>query len=484
MNIKTAKEFYSEITNKNIFERNIIDLDGKILEIKRLNSQRITFNSCTFNCDSLNFLGINNLDLSIEFIDCTFNCSIKFENCNFQGLTFLNTKSLKALKLFKGFDENNSLRIGAFNFTNKTFNKNSLDTKFSFGSCIFLNQFTFENINHIDGFFDFYDNILGSENKEHTYITFYTSKLFNCNFVNNIFQSPTQFHEISFTYLPIRKLPHTVFRNNTFGKLSFSKSNFDKLIVFAECDFLSTAYFGECKNIQDSEITLVGCEFKGFSLFNKSTINFLNIDRCTFAKSVSFNNSEFNKLRLFEVKFEKGAFFDEMKINNVFNKEYLKEDKNALLDWKKTLRTIKLELQKTENRIDYNHYKAFELEVYNSELSWSKNFNDKFTLVFYRLSSFYGTNWRRALIFTIASGIFWFVILYRIENSGGYNLHKINDFFNGLFRFFLITDFYNPLKSDRIYLNNSVSWIPLIFGKLFIAFGLYEMIQSFRKFRS
>lgn len=373
MNIKTAKEFYSEINNNNIFDRNVIDLDGEILEIKRLNSQWVTFNSCTFNCDSLNFLGINNPDLIIEFINCTFNCSVKFENCNLEGLTFLNTRILKALKLFKGLDLNNSLQIGSFSFTNKEFNENSVDTKFSFKSCVFFNKFVFENINHNDGFFDFYDNVLGEENKEFTYITFYTSHLFNCNFVNNHFKSKTQFNEISFSYLPIQKLPNTIFRNNTFGKVSFSQSSFNKIIVFAYCNFLSTAYFGECKNIQDSEITLVGCEFKGFSLFDKSTINFLNIDRCTFAKSVSFNNSEFNKFILFEVKFERGAFFDEMKINNVFNKEYLKGDKKALLDWKKTLRTIKLELQKTENRIDYNHYKAFELEVYNAELSWSEN---------------------------------------------------------------------------------------------------------------
>lgn len=52
---------------------------------------------------------------------------------------------------------------------------------------------------------------------------------------------------------------------------------------------------------------------KVFHFFNKSKIDFLNIDRCTFGKSSSFTDAEFNTLKLFEVKFEGGAYFDEMK---------------------------------------------------------------------------------------------------------------------------------------------------------------------------
>jgi hypothetical protein len=56
--------------------------------------------------------------------------------------------------------------------------------------------------------------------------------------------------------------------------------------------------------------------------------------------------------------------------------------------------------------------------------------------------------------------------------------------FSGFFRFLLVTDFYNPLETERIYLTNPFSWLIFILGKIFIAFGIYEMIQSFRKFKA
>ncbi|MGA9639334.1 hypothetical protein, partial [Flavobacterium sp.] len=65
-----------------------------------------------------------------------------------------------------------------------------------------------------------------------------------------------------------------------------------------------------------------------------------------------------------------------------------------------------------------------------------------------------------------------------------YNSDQIEAYFVSLFRFFLITDFYSPFEAGRNYLTNIGSWIPFIFGKIFIAFGIYEMIQSFRKFKA
>jgi len=44
--------------------------------------------------------------------------------------------------------------------------------------------------------------------------------------------------------------------------------------------------------------------------------------------------------------------------------------------------------------------------------------------------------------------------------------------------------FFNPLVNDKVYLTNPLSWLIFIFGKIVIAFGIYEMIQSFRKFKA
>lgn len=186
---------------------------------------------------------------------------------------------------------------------------------------------------------------------------------------------------------------------------------------------------------------------------------------------------------MFEVKFGGGAYFDEMKINKVLDKSYLK-DKSKILDWKRTLRAIKQESQKVENRIDFNNYRNYELAAHYEELNILTNFKDTSILWATKWSSNFG-NWFWSLGFTLLSGLFWYSILYRIENSGTFNFEKINEYFVGAFRFFLVTDFYNPLiESPRTYLDNGWSWLIFIFGKIFIAFGIYEMIQSFRKFKA
>ncbi|MEO8255077.1 MAG: hypothetical protein ABI554_11890, partial [Flavobacterium sp.] len=272
------------------------------------------------------------------------------------------------------------------------------------------------------------------------------------------------------------------FFNNTFEKVKFDDSKFIGKCEFDKCDFSSTTWFEKCRNLNNSKLRFVACEFKGFSLFNNSKINFLNIDRCTFDKSSSFADAEFNTLKLFEVKFAGGAYFDEMKINKVLNKSYL-NDKSSISEWKKTLRAIKQESQKTENRIDFNNYRNYELAAHYEELSFKKNFKDTSILWATKWSSNFG-NWFWSLCFTLLSGFIWYSILYRIENGGAYNPDQLENYFISLFRFFLITDFYSPFETGRNYLSNIESWIPFVLGKIFIAFGIYEMIQSFRKFKA
>jgi len=59
-----------------------------------------------------------------------------------------------------------------------------------------------------------------------------------------------------------------------------------------------------------------------------------------------------------------------------------------------------------------------------------------------------------------------------------------DNFMKGAFRFFLVTDFSSPFRAKGEFFENWGIWIPLILGKIFIAFGIYEMIQAFRKFKA
>ena len=182
-----------------------------------------------------------------------------------------------------------------------------------------------------------------------------------------------------------------------------------------------------------------------------------------------------------EVKFGGGAYFDEMKIHDILNKIFLKEEQN-IVQWKRTIRAIKQEFQKNENKIEFNNYRNFELEAHYQELKFDVNFKDKFILLATKWSSNFG-NWIWSLCFTVIAGLFWYILLYVNENSFIFDSSKLSTFFTGYFRFMLVTDFSNPLI-QKGFLTNILSWILLIIGKIFIAFGIYETIQSFRKFKA
>lgn len=488
--ILSEEQFYRKLNHSNGLTNKTIDLDNKTLTIQNSNLGWITFENCIFNCNQLKFNNIKNSDFILEFNNCRFNCEVSFSNCIFNSLTFKNTKTLKSLKIQKGLSDNNVLELNVFEFSNDAnLEKPELNTNFHISNTEIKDTFSFENINHIEGKFRFLENKLGNKEKNKGQFMFTNSNFSNAYFFRNCFNELTTFYNTTFKYnseyltSSNAGYEYTSFYKNTFEKVNFSNSNFIAKCDFDKCDFLSTTWFENCKNLDNSELRFVSCEFKGFSLFNKSKVNLLDIDRCTFDKSSSFTDAEFNTLKLFEVKFGGGAYFDEMKINKVLDKSYLKNKGKKILEWKRTLRAIKQESQKTENKIDFNNYRNYELAAHYKELRLRTNFKDTSILWATKWSSNFG-NWFWAFWFTIISGFIWYSILYRIENSGEYNSDQIESYFISLFRFFLITDFYSPFETGRNYLSNIGSWIPFIFGKVFIAFGIYEMIQSFRKFKA
>ncbi|HTG66440.1 MAG TPA: hypothetical protein VL859_08705 [Flavobacterium sp.] len=484
-------DFYNKLANEDIFEDQIFDFDGQTLSVNQFKSEWITFKNCTFNCKNLEFKNIQNEKLTLEFYNCIFNCNVSFLYSTLDNLRFKNTKALKSLNIGSGISK---LKLNVFEFSNDSeIEKPELSTDFNIRNTNF-EIFIFEYINHTNGMFRFLGNTILKQDSNGNISSFGGSTITNILFYNNTFGKYANFKRVIFNSTENLKPPGSGFEfpgfyKNNFAKVSFSQSKFTCTFQFENCDFLSTTSFENCKNLDNSKLKFVACEFKGFSLFNKSKINFLDIDRCTFDKSSSFTDTEFNTLKLFEVKFGGGAYFDEMKINKVLDKSYLKNN-SEILEWKRTLRAIKQELQKTENKIDFNRFRSYELAAHYQELDWKWNsgFIDKSILFAAKISTDFGNSWRKALRFTIVSGFLIYLFLYIIENRkfsiDTLNWNNWERLLSGFFRFLLVTDFYNPLETDRIYLTNPLSWLILIFGKIVIAFGIYEMIQSFRKFKA
>ena len=456
------------------FVDKIIHIDGNglfLTESDIENIKSLSFHNCIFTGTLIEFEDINRPDFKLGFFDGEIKVTLDIKNCNFERLGFRDVKSSKSIYISGSYQDfflrNNSL---------KEKKENLLSANITFSHLKISQKFELDFINHVKGEFRFSDVEISISDSENI-INFENSTFNDVEFFKCKFQSKTSFKEMSITEI-------CEFEICEFKKVDFNNSNF-KNLYFNLCDFNSTCWFENFDCLINSCISFTACEFKGFSLFNKSKFNFLNIDRCTFDKSSSFTDAEFNSIKLFEVKFGGGAYFDEMKINNVIDKSYLNNSGEKILEWKRTLRAIKQELQKTENKIDFNRFRGYELAAHYEELNYKDNFKDVAILWATKITTDFGINWEKAFWFTLKWGFVFFTLFFVIENcNNDFDIKNWSQFTSGFFRFFLVTDFFNPLVNDRVYLTNPLSWVVFIFGKIVIAFGIYEMIQSFRKFKA
>jgi len=494
----TEEDFFELIKNNNTIEGYTFDIHGEniILNENNLNSEILYFKDCTFNGSKLSFENINNSKLILSFEHCTINCELSIFNCQIKVFSLIDIKKLNSLNIIGLNDSPCEFEI--FQFHNG-FTRNpiyTLESNIYISNCVFKNgNLRIEKITHKQGSFTFSNNvILNDDDKLYKSSIFNDSYLSFANFTNNKFETSVDFKNVTFynnNFFDVNKNESeanpnvALFLHNNFKNVKFTNSNFIQFSQFISCNFNGKIDFSNTGNIKDSILLFSECEFNGITYFNDCKINTTTFNGCSFEKTTTFNNSKFNKLFFIKVKFDKAAYFDYLTIRNLNNRSFLKTRLVELNNWKITLRTIKQELQKTENRIDFNRFRSYEMAAYYKELNWSSNFKDKFILCATKHSTDFGNSWTKAFWFTIISGLIWFLILYRIENTGSFNPAKANDFFVGAFRFFLVTDFYNPLlENSKIYLTNSYSWLVFIIGKIFIAFGIYEMVQSFRKFKA
>lgn len=472
----------NELKYTDLKEKSEIKFLGDIIVFDKgdLFGQSIIFTNKTFICEKLIFENITNEDLNVHFYDCTFNCNLEFDTCAFEDLTFIScdiySRALVILNAninYLSFKENTKdvRNVKTNNITNGTIEING-------GK---INSIEIENINFEKGKLTIinFDSI---ENCSIIRSTLNYIVISHCNFKS---------HFEYFGNKTTSRLDSAFFNHCTFNHSSFFKTIFNNDTHFADCKFLNITKFESTGNEIKTALRFDDCEFLKQVSFNKSRIHKISFNNLKFYDIISLQETYFDIVDIDRTVFDKQANFDDIQIKQIYNCN------------RRTIRTIKLQLQKAENKIDYNKFRVYEFNAYREDIKKKlKEFEkdkdhlnhrkrepiqlkrDLFILYISDIVSEYGTDWKRAIKFTLLSGLFWYSILYRIENSGVFNSEKVNEFFVGAFRFFLVTDFFNPLENDRTYIENGWSWLIFILGKIFIAFGIYEMIQSFRKFKA
>lgn len=460
-------EFYRIAKTIGIIEFKIIDLSN--IDLTDINS--IEFIDCVFSNPLMIFDNLNNDKKIIRLTKCILN-SIQFSNCNLNILSILEIKIANKFSIFNSVIDN-------FNLSDCSDINDLMEFKYN----TFNEIFNFEN-NHFEaGSLMFYDNSFSKE------------CIFQRNTFNIIGFAKTIFKDfVAFTTNNFSRNNSAEFFICEFQKVDFSGLE-NVLFLFSYCNFYGNCLFNDIKYNVINEISIADCFFEKNLQFNKSSLYKLRLEDIKCQEIASFQDTFFDEIKIERVIFKEGALFDDIQIKKIDSCD------------RRTIRTIKLQLQKFDNRIDYNRFKVYEFNTYIDEIkSKLKRYRedkngfyhrkrqpiqlerDLYVLKISEFVSEYGTDWKRALKFTLITGFLFFTSFYILENFNyQLDLKNWNEFLFGYLRFFLITDFKNEyyINGETVLkFNCFISFLPFIFGKIVIAFGMYEMIQSFRKFKS
>ena len=418
MKLIEENEFYSLLHN-----------DGKV-EFKIVNLTTINLTKTTA-IELINCLFIGNLNIidddildngegnykSISIKNCIFK-EVNFNKCNFSLFDISDIKSTNDFSF-------NNCKIQTFRFLDCS----NLDFGITFRQSELNDTFTFENNHFLDrGHLSFVNTVFNSN------VILQKNTFTTLRFAFAKFREFTAINDNKFT----NSLAENAFISCEFSQVHFSQNDIFQL-QFIDCKFSGTASFSDITYNKSSNLSFNVCTFNKHVNFNKSSLYKIFLEDVNFLGTASFQGAFFDIITIDRTIFEKQAYFDDIQIKNI-------EKCN-----RRTIRTIKLQLQKAENKIDFNRVRVYEFNAYKEDIkqkliSFKKDKNrfyhrkrepiqlrrDLFILKLSEFVSEYGTDWKRALKFTLFFGLIFFTFFFVVENySKPFNILNWEDFAKG-----------------------------------------------------
>lgn len=286
--------------------------------------------------------------------------------------------------------------------------------------------------------------------------------------------------------LPLNKIQTAQIWNSNLGNITISRT----INEYRSC---------ELKNVKVDDIKLLSIcsgqniEFKNiFPLKkNKSIFTIINsTPREIFLRDCNFRDFKLLKVsnsNLDGIKNENVKWF-----KKIIDEKTGKEDINAY-------RQLKGAVQKQYDGISETYFRAKEHDAHLKTLHPINDFTEWFLLLSNKYSNNHGLSWTRGLLFTfITTIIFFLAYLFSLDAFIISNYIKIkiilfnqlvivNDFsinsfsnFLGYFsRFFIITHDFNFMST---FLPTGISFFIDVISRIFIGYGIYQTVQSFRKY--
>jgi hypothetical protein len=291
------------------------------------------------------------------------------------------------------------------------------------------------------------------------------------SFSNATFENKVRMQSVTFK-------DNVDFDNTKFNDLcDFWNTKFYQTTIFYKTDFLQTAVFSRTIFYENVLFTYTLIDkvaiFRG-AIFKKG------LDFSTAIINGTLNLFDFN-LRDFDSNRKK---INEDEYEEMISEEGIIPERNK----RETFRIIKKQFENQNNHILALDYSVLELKSHSNDLqtrAFSKNNlnQDLVILGLNLISNKNGKSWLRGVIFTFSVAIIFYYITIISTNNYiiGWNLSSNNISKAGKYFF----EYMTPTHKVDFLDTEGTSILTYFFdfvGRIFIAFGIYQTVQAFRKY--
>lgn len=419
----------------------------------------------TFNSDDELYTKIR-----IKKVDKTAdNNVLAFANCKF--LMAFNLKFLLRADFNNLYFYNNCIFSKDVDLHYSTKEKEVIFSDIEFDKCIFEENINVSGCNFGKGF-DLKSCIIKGECHLSENIFNYV-RLWGSTFMKNLYLSYSVIKNIIlFGTSPEEKVTfcsHVFFNNSELNDARFWDLEFGGDVSFVNTKVNSPVYFN--RSI-----------FKGKLIIGEiGTMGTLELNR-----TFHLEYSKIKKIQIFDAIIEHYISLNEATIENIEFNNVVFIGQSLLLSGTKignvkdeqTARILKGEATKCNNEHLALEMKAQELNWYYKNLKlFSGNFFEKTPLWLRKKSNFYGTKWNWAVIFIIVCWALSYIPFALLSGNKAWIIPNNISFWKEAINFIWPIFGTDDIKN----ISSSLQILFYVLGKIFIGYGIYQLIAAFRK---
>jgi len=470
--------------------------------------KRLVFQNCVFQED-ITFKEDLICEFEIEFRSCKFIKHLRIENGTFLDISFFGTEFSQSTNFtiidgsFKNISFDNSCKfLGHFNIHSGRFEKVRISNSEFSNSVSFVNG-NFHNIEvsgntKIANLFFRRGNyrlirINGGEMNELHFSggNFNNIMLYGLVVVQTIYISKGVISHLLLAAVNVAQLIAKDFEKS--GSLSIAKlivNQMGKLDALFLGFKISEIHFSDAFLHKDSILRFQNVEVETLNFVDFICFGQLGFSNLSIQKQMNITNSDLGKASFISSSIENIILnLENSRITDVFfsNTAFPSRVSDDDFQQRLTYAQIKKINEAKGDYLESNRFYALEMEAFYKTITWKENFWEKLNLWMNKVSNFHGQSWMVGLRFLVGCVCFFYVsyifaLGFRIGSLGSRNDWGV--FFKVLS---FIFEFTNPVhKSEEIAkgLGASPTVVARVlegFSRIAIGYGIYQMVQAFRK---